>query len=241
MSDKIQRRELLLLVITLGAAAVGAGAGTYAYLSDSDSSSVTVESGALTLASEPNGLLFEEVGEDPRTASIDLVNDGTIPARQVRVTGLSEPDLPLGQATEVLSITYNGTEIRGDVIREMEDANAGAPDHNGNGIFDVGDLHRWLNQSDDHYLPLEQLVGGDGIEGEEQKTLDVTVQIDYSQEGMVDSGPYEVDVNVEFWASQEPQDGSEIEQTTPVTDTPEPTTTQSPQTQTPNSTTTTAE
>lgn len=213
----ISRRGVLVGIASIGAAATGAGIGTHAYLSDQGETELSIDSGSIVL--QTTEAISVELLEDSVEVTITVTNDGTLPARRVHLEQLAASGHEgLLAATEVLSLTWKGTEIRGNVERQLD----AAADANGNGLFDLEDLSGWLAATE-NAVALEATLRddgepGDGIPPGESASLTMTLQIDYSQEGMVDAGPHTVSLEALLAGSQEPLPGDSIVQATPVDD-----------------------
>lgn len=154
-----------------------AGAGSFAYLTDSGTSDFSFLTGSLEVQTTPDTLDFGDIAESTATADVSITNNGSLPARQVQWTGLgiSGADaVTVAQAMQIESIEYRGEDVTDGVLDQVQGAG------NGNGIFDLDDVSRHL---DNDNVDLEGLVGGDGLDpnGNETATLAVTVGVDYSQ------------------------------------------------------------
>jgi hypothetical protein len=179
MTDKakLTRRKLLAGIATAGVAGVGAGAGTYSYLSDEANTPISFITGSLDVVATPESIDFEEDDGDSMTGTVTLSNKGTLPAKQVHWAGLGiTGNANVAKAMKILKITYRGQDVT-TVIRDRLSGSG-----NGNGIFDLHDIHLFLKK---HTLRLEDLVDGDGLQSDDETAeLSVTVVVDYSQDSI---------------------------------------------------------
>ena len=172
----ISRRKALGAIALTGAAAAGSGAGTYAYLSDEASIDSMFQIGSLIIETSPeNGELnFEDLGEgEVNDSSISVCNEGTLPVRDVVVTGVDlEGSTEVASAVEVTGATYAGNDV-------LSSINNG--DINGNGIVDLKDVSDYLTNTD---VSLESEISGSGLnsseEGTQCKLLVISTKMDYS-------------------------------------------------------------
>lgn len=192
---KPSKRHVLLVATIVVAVAVGAGgAGTYAYLTDSGETSILFTSGSLDVTNSPDSLDFGPDDESTHTATIEVKNEGTLPARQVALTEieLEGPNsTKVAKALEVQEIRFNETNVTGNVTAEIGD-------RNGNGLFDVHDVASYVSGPDELVLQNGSVLGsGESVE------FSVDVELDYSQPGIV-GDEMEMRSNVRFTGYQEP-------------------------------------
>lgn len=172
----MKRRTALKVIVGAGAAATVSGAGTYAYMSDEESIDSMFEVGSLIIDVSPEGgeLNFESMGEgEENTSSINICNEGSLPIRDIVVTGVDlEGSTEVASSLELLSATYGGE----DVLSSLHNG-----DQNGNGILDLHDMALYLNSNN---VSLESEVSGGGLnssdEENECKLLEITTKMDYS-------------------------------------------------------------
>lgn len=180
-----KRHALILVSLVVAVAGVG-GAGTYAYLSDADHTDISFTSGTLEITNSPDTLEFGPDSEENHTATIEVQNDGTLPARSLNWTNL-DLDGPnatvVAKALEVLEVRWNESDV-----------DAGVTDRNGNGIVDLHDYADRLNSGD---------VRLGSLDSEEDAEFSVTVRFDYSQPGITANG-MTLEASTEFRGSQQP-------------------------------------
>lgn len=183
---KLTRRTLLGGIAITGASAA-TGAGTFAYLQDDEQTGMTVNVGTLSLDNTEEFSLSEDPeteGEDTFEQEITIVNDGSLPVRQVLLTDVSVSDQTLAAALRILDLRYgreSSREDRTEIRSDVESIVSGSG--NGNGVLDLDDLGRYL---DGGAIRLEELVDEDDGEGAvlhagEEAYLDVVAEWDYER------------------------------------------------------------
>lgn len=170
---KLTRRKVLSGIAIAGASA-GAGAGTLAFLSDTSESDITINVGSLSL-SEPSPITWQEDpstdGEDSLSERVTIENTGNLPSRRVSITDLQSNDWGLAKALEITDIRY-GQDSMSSILSDVQENN------NGNGIYDLHDLAKTLNNSE---IQLDSLAGPDTLNAGEKAHLEIDAQFDYSK------------------------------------------------------------
>lgn len=183
---KRSKRRTLLVASLVVAVALGAGgAGTYAYLTDGDGTALTFTSGSLEIVSEPDTLEFGPDSETNHTATIEVRNEGTLPARTLNWTNLAlegSNATVVAKSLEVLEVEWNESSV-----------DAGVTDRNGNGIVDLHDYADKINSGD---------IALGGLPSEGSAEFSVSVRFDYSQ---LTGDEMELEATAEFTGSQQPE------------------------------------
>lgn len=190
---KLTRRNLLGGLALIGASAAG-GAGTFAYLQDNEGTDVTINVGTLSISNDPVEFEFAEdsntQGEDSFGQTITIVNDGTLPVRQVLLDSITADNTILAESLLITDIRYgretnpeNRTSIIQDVGATYLEGISMVDGTTEDGIY----LQTLIDYLQGSNVRLEELID-DSEEGDgevlyvgEEAYLDIVSRWDYSK------------------------------------------------------------